>query len=63
MTARSRAVWGTKSSGFTDGFAFNGVALMLPLLVTPLDEYTIKAAADFADEDIANGSSVASTSH
>ncbi len=62
-TARSRAVWGTKGSGFTDGLAFNGVALMLPLLVTPLDEYTIKAAADFADEDIANGSSVASTSH
>ena len=63
QAARSAAVWGTKGKGFTDGMAFNGVALMLPLLVTPLDEYTIKAAADFAEEDIANGNSISSTTH
>ncbi|RKN02951.1 hypothetical protein [Aquimarina sp. AD1] len=62
-TARSQAIWGTKNKGYSNGIAFNGVALMLPLLVTPLDEYTIKAAADFAEEDIANGSSISSTTH
>ncbi|SEL43417.1 protein of unknown function [Aquimarina amphilecti] len=62
-TARSQAIWGTKNKGYSNGMAFNGVALMLPLLVTPLDEYTIKAAADFAEEDIANGSSISSTTH
>jgi len=61
--ARSEAIWGTKNKGFSDGIAFNGVALMLPLLVTPLDEYTIIAASDFAEEDIANGTTISSTSH
>lgn len=61
--SRSQAIWGTKTKGFSNGMAFNGVALMLPLLVTPLDEYTIKAIADFADEDITNGNSISSTTH
>lgn len=63
QAARSEAVWGTKRKGFSNGMVFNGVALMLPLLVTPLDEYTIKAAANFAEEDIANGSAVSSITH
>ncbi|MEM5540342.1 hypothetical protein [Olleya sp. AS48] len=63
QAARSQAMWGTKAKGFSDGMAFNGVALMLPLLITPLDEYTIKAIADFAEEDIANGNSITSTTH
>jgi len=58
--SRSEAIRGTKASGYTDGLMFNAVALLLPLLVTPLDEYTITTAASFAEEDAKNGISITS---
>ncbi|WP_299895261.1 hypothetical protein [uncultured Aquimarina sp.] len=61
--ARAEAIWGTKNKGYTNGMAYNGIALLLPLVVTPLDEYTIVWVSQFAEQDIANGNSVSSTSH
>lgn len=55
---RSRAIWGTRSKGFTNGTAFNTTALALPLLITPLDEYTMIAASNYAEDDIAEGNSI-----
>lgn len=61
--ARSRAFWGTKGAGFSNGIAFNGTALALPLLITPLDEYTIIAASNYAEEDLKEGNSIISATH
>lgn len=58
---RSRAIWGTKGKGFTNGTAFNLTALGLPLLITPLDEYTMIAASNYAEEDLTEGNSINST--
>lgn len=61
--ARNRAVWGTKGKGFTNGTAYNASALALPLLITPLDEYTIIAASNYAEEDAKEGNSIVSETH
>ncbi len=60
---RSRALWGTRGKGFTNGTVFNTTALALPLLITPLDEHTMIAASNYAEEDLAEGNSINSTTH